>query len=47
MSGSGIHSSGEEFTLTERTYLGDHLEDSTVGSQKQVDLIEANLKVAM
>lgn len=47
MSGSGIHSSGEEITLIERTYLGDHLEDSIVESQKQVDLVQANLKVAI
>ena len=46
MSGSGIHSSGEEITLTERTYSRDCLEDNAAGPQEQLDLVQANFKVA-
>lgn len=46
MSGSGIHSSEEEITLTERTYSRDCLEDNAAGPRQQLDLVQDNFKVA-
>lgn len=46
ISGSGIHCSKKEMTLTERAYSGEHLEDNAFGPQEQLDLVQGNLKVA-
>lgn len=45
MSGTGIHSSGKEITLTERTNSGECLEDNASGPQEELDLVPANFKL--